>query len=223
MKRNFFRLLLSAVLMMCCMSAWAGGDWTIIEYPTCSTYGTMQNPANTSELRLVPKVVHHFGDDGKCTVCGHPEPTKYNGNPATSLVTITEDNYKTYGLTAKNKGCVMGWTVISTAEEFMKYMNSGSRIIFNAFLAEDIILDEAENLPDINLYDKCVLDGTGHTISGMYRSGNTYVGLYDDNRGTIRNIGLISPKLVVTDCRSGCICSWNRGVVENCFVIIAVR
>uniref|UniRef100_UPI003D7F9E20 hypothetical protein n=1 Tax=Pedobacter sp. TaxID=1411316 RepID=UPI003D7F9E20 len=124
MKRNFFRLLLSAVLMMCCMSAWAGGDWTIIEQPTCSKYGTMQNPENTDELRLVPKLAHHFGDDGKCTVCGHDAPTKYNGTPAESLVTITESNYADYGLTETNKDCVMGWTVITTAEEFMRYINS---------------------------------------------------------------------------------------------------
>ena len=222
MKRNFFRLLLSAVLMMCCMSAWAGGDWTIIEYPTCSTYGTMQNPANTSELRLVPKLAHHFVN-GECSVCHHPVPTKYNGTPATSLVTITEDNYAKYGLTAKNKGCVMGWTVITTAEEFMKYINndgSGSSYIeFNAFLAEDIILNNEENLPDRNLETGYVFDGTGHTISGMYRSGNNYVGLYHDNKGIIRNLGLISPKIEISGYFGGCICGNNCGTIENCFVI----
>lgn len=221
MKRNFFRLLLSAVLMMCCMSVWAGGDWTIIEYPTCSTYGTMQNPANTSELRLVPKLAHHFGDDGKCTVCHHAAPTKYNGKPATSLVTITESNYATYGLTEKNKSCVMGWKVITTAEEFMRYINSDSYswIEFNAFLAEDVILDNTVNLPDINLNGGCVLDGTGHTISDMYRSGDIFVGLFDYNYGTIRNLGLISPKIVVSGGYGGCICGNNDGIIENCFVI----
>ena len=223
MKRNFFRLFLSAVLMMCCMSVWAGGDWTIIEYPTCSTYGTMQNPANTSELRLVPKLAHHFGDDAKCTVCGHPTPTKYNGTPAESLVTITEENYADYGLTEMNKGCVMGWKVITTAEEFMRYINndgkSTSRIEFNAFLAEDIILDETINLPSKDLNSGYVFDGTGHTISGMYRSGVNYIGLYNVNSGTIRNLGLISPKIVVIGNYGGCICGNNKGVIENCFVI----
>ena len=220
MKRNFTRLFLSAVLMMCCMSVWAGGDWTIIEQPTCSTYGTMQNPANTSELRLVPKLAHQFGDDGKCTVCNHAAPVKYNGTPAESLVTITESNYAKYGLTEMNKGCVMGWTVISTAEEFMKYMNSRYYWIeFNAFLAEDIILNDTENLPERRLEEGYVFDGTGHTISNMYRSGDGYVGLYFRNHGTIRNLGLISPKIVVSDCYAGCICGDNWGTIENCFVI----
>ena len=222
MKRNFFRLLLSAVLMMCCMSAWAGGDWTILEQPTCSTYGTMQNPANTSELRLVPKLAHHFVN-GKCTVCGQPAPTKYNGTPAISLVTITESNYKTYGLTEKNKGCVMGWTVITTAEEFMRYINNDGSwsdyIGFNAFLAEDIILDETINLPSKDLNSGYVFDGTGHTISGMYGSGRTFIGLYSGNKGTIRNLGLISPKIVVGLMYGGCICGCNSGLIENCFVI----
>lgn len=219
MKRNFFRLLLSAVLMMCCMSAWAGGDWTILEQPTCSKYGTMQNPANISELRLVPKLAHHFGDDGKCTVCGHPAPTKYNGTPATSLVTITESNYATYGLTETNKGCVMGWKVITTAEEFMKYMNGDGYgdTEFNAFLSEDIILNKEKNLPAITL--RHVFDGTGHTIRNMYRSGDSFVGLYKSNQGTIRNLGLISPKLVVSSYYGGCICGDNWGLIENCFVI----
>ena len=223
MKRNIFRLLLSAVLMMCCMSAWADGDWTVIEQPTCSTYGTMQNPANTSELRLVPKLAHHFGDDGKCTVCHHPVPTMYNGTPATSLVTITESNYATYGLTEKNKGCVMGWTVITTAEEFMRYINndgeSSSDIQVNAFLTEDIILNDTENLPRRDLEAGYVFDGTGHTISNMYRSGENYVGLYKYNYGTIRNLGLISPKIEVNGAYGGCICGSNTGTIENCFVI----
>ena len=218
------RLLLFFALMLTVgINAWAGGDWTILEQPTCSTYGTMQNPTNTSELRLMPKVAHHFGDDGKCTVCGHPAPTKYNGTPATSLVTITESNYATYGLTEKNKGCVMGWKVITTAEEFMRYINNDGEdshwIEFNAFLAEDIILDDTVNLPDINLHGGCVLDGTGHTISDMYRSGDYYVGLYNDNVGTIRNLGLISPKIEVNVAFGGCICGHNTGTIENCFVI----
>lgn len=223
MKRNIFRLLLSTVLMMCCMSAWAGGDWTIIEQPTCSTYGTMQNPANTSELRLVPKLPHHFDSDSVCTVCTHAAPTKYSGEPATSLVTITDSNYDKYGLTETNKSCVMGWKVITTAEEFMRYINNDGKdyswILFNAFLAEDIILVETVNLPDINLNSGCVLDGTGHTISDMYRSGDYYVGLYDENRGTIRNLGLISPKIEVNGAYGGCICGNNTGTIENCFVI----
>ena len=219
MKRNIFRLLLSAVMMMYNMGVWADGDWTILEQPTCSKYGTMQNPANKSELRLVPKLAHHFGVDGKCTVCSHAAPTKYSGTPATSLVTITESNYATYGLTEKNKGCVMGWKVITTAEEFMMYMNRDSWIKFNAFLAEDVILDDTENLPEMNLDGGYVFDGTGHTISYMYRSGGSYVGLYEDNWGTIRNTGLISPKFVVSGVFGGCICGNNDGVIENCFVI----
>ena len=223
MKTKITRLFLSAVLMMCCMSVWAGGDWTIIEYPTCSTYGTMQNPTNTSELRLVPKLAHHFDDDGKCTVCHHAAPTMYSGTPATSLVTITESNYATYGLTETNKGCVMGWKVITTAEEFMRYINNDGEsslyINFNAFLAEDIILNETINLPSIDLNSGFVFDGTGHTISGMYRSGVNYIGLYNGNSGTIRNLGLISPKIVVSGIHGGCICGSNIGVIENCFVI----
>ena len=223
MKRNLFRLLLSAVLMMCCMSVWAGGDWTIIEYPTCSTYGTMQNPANTSELRLVPKLAHHFGDDAKCTVCGHSTPTKYNGTPAESLVTITESNYAAYGLTETNKSCVMDWTVITTAEEFMRYINNDGKsnpwIEFNAFLAEDIILDNTVNLPDKTLNSECVFDGTGHTISNVHRSGDNFVGLFEANQGIIRNLGLIAPDIVVNGYYGGCICGNNKGVIENCFVI----
>ena len=220
MNKNIFRFLLSAVLMMCCTAVWAGGDWTILEQPTCSKYGTMQNPANTSELRLVPKLAHHFGDDGKCTVCHQPAPTKYSGTPATSLVTITESNYAAYGLTEKNKGCVMGWTVITTAEEFMKYMNSRYYWIeFNAFLAEDIILNDTENLPEQRLEEGYVFDGTGHTISNMYRSGEMKVGLFEDNNGTIRNLGLIAPHIVVSKYYGGCICGYNSGLIENCFVI----
>ncbi len=222
MNKNIFRFLLSAVLMMCCTAVWADGNWTILEQPTCSKYGTMQNPENTDELRLVPKLAHHFVN-GECSVCHHPVPTMYNGTPAESLVTITESNYATYGLTEKNKGCVMGWKVITTAEEFMRYINNDGKdfswIKINAFLAEDIILDNTVNLPNKNLDTGYILDGTGHTISDMYRSGDSYVGLYDDNRGTIRNIGLISPKIKVNGVFGGCICSWNRGVVENCFVI----
>ncbi|MCQ2051569.1 MAG: hypothetical protein MJY74_05135 [Bacteroidaceae bacterium] len=221
MKRNFFRLLLSAVLMMCCMSVWAGGDWTIIEYPTCSTYGTMQNPANTSELRLVPKLAHHFGDDAKCTVCGQPAPTKYNGTPATSLVTITESNYAAYGLTETNKSCVMDWTVITTAEEFMRYINNDGRtwITTNAFLAEDIILDETINLPSKDLNSGYVFDGTGHTISNVH-SKSSDAGLFGINKeGTIRNLGLIYPKIVAEGIAGGCICRDNEGTIENCFVI----
>ena len=189
------------------------GSWTIIEQPTCSTYGTMQNPDNTSELRLVPKLAHHFGDDGKCTVCHHPVPTKYSGTPATSLVTITESNYKTYGLTEMNKGCVMGWTVITTAEEFMKYMNSGDSyqvIEFDAFLAEDIVLDENVNLPEVNLGVYYTFDGTGHTISNVYRNGDTMVGLFCRNAGYILNLGLISPKIVGVS--GGCIFGFNGSV-----------
>lgn len=217
------RLLLFFALMLTVgINAWAGGDWTIIEQPTCSKYGTMQNPANTSELRLVPKLAHHFVN-GKCTVCSHAAPTKYNGTPATSLVTITESNYATYGLTEKNKDCVMGWTVITTAEEFMRYINNDGEdfhwIEFNAFLAEDIILDEKVNLPERELYEEYVFDGTGHTISNVYRSGDSSVGLFEENKGTIRNLGLISPKIVVSNYYGGCICGFNSGVIENCFVI----
>ena len=221
MKRNFFRLLLSAVLMMCCMSAWADGDWTIIEQPTCSKYGTMQNPANTSELRLVPKLAHHFGDDGKCTVCHQPAPTKYNGTPATSLVTITDENYANYGLTEKNKGCVMGWTVITTAEEFMKYINANGYMYIgiNAFLAEDIILDYTKSLPDRYINPGYVFDGTGHTISNVQRNGESIVGLFGKNDGIIRNLGLISPKIEMSGSLGGCICGNNCGTIENCFVI----
>ena len=221
MKKN--TLLLFAVLMTYCMGVWADGDWTIIEEPTCSKYGTMQNPANTSELRLVPKLAHHFDSDGKCTVCHHPAPTKYNGTPAESLVTITESNYATYGLTAKNKSCVMGWKVITTAEEFMRYINNDGNwsawIEFNAFLAEDIILDNTVNLPNKSFDTGGVFDGTGHTISNMYRSDENWVGLYNDNRGTIRNLGLISPKIEVSGGFGGCISSNNTGIIENCFVI----
>ncbi|MCQ2095655.1 MAG: hypothetical protein MJY59_02805, partial [Bacteroidaceae bacterium] len=197
------------------------GSWTILEQPTCSTYGTMQNPANKSELRLVPKVAHLFGDDGKCTVCGHPEPTKYNGTPATSLVTITEDNYKTYGLTEKNKDCVMGWTVITTAEEFMKYINANGRMFIgiNAFLAEDIILDYTKSLPDAYINPGYVFDGTGHTISNVQRNGQDVVGLFGKNDGIIRNLGLISPKIEISGYFGGCICGNNCGTIENCFVI----
>ena len=197
------------------------GSWTILEQPTCSTYGTMQNPANTSELRLVPKVAHHFGDDDKCTVCGHAAPTKYNGTPATSLVTITESNYAAYGLTETNKSCVKGWTVITTAEEFMKYINNNGEpyIRINAFLAEDIILDNTESLPERGLYDGRVFDGTGHTISNVQRNDQTYVGLFYASYGIIRNLGLIAPDIVVNGSFGGCICASNIGTIENCFVI----
>ena len=53
----------------------------------------------------------------------------------------------------------------------------------------------------------------------MYRSGEKNVGLYGYNRGTIRNLGLISPKLEVSDCYARCICGNNFGTIENCFVI----
>ena len=221
MKRNLTRLLLSAVLMMCCMSAWAGGDWTILEQPTCSKYGTMRNPANTDELRLVPKLAHQFDSDGVCTVCGHTAPTMYNGTPATSLVTITEENYATYGLTEKNKDCVMGWKVITTAEEFMRYMdNDGSSFIrTNAFLAEDIILNKEDNLPSRSLNEGYAFNGTGHTISNIYvTSGGILVGLFNSNNGTIRNLGLISPK-IKNELYGGCVCGRNEGLIENCFVI----
>lgn len=220
MKRNFTRLLLSAVLMICCMNAWADGDWTILEQPTCSTYGTMQNPENTSELRLVPKLAHHFGDDGKCTVCGHPAPKKFSGTPAESLVTITESNYADYGLTEMNKDCVMGWTVISTAEEFMKYMNN-KVIKINTFLTEDIILNKEDNLPEITitLNEGYVFDGTGHTISNVNTTSvGILVGLFNYNYGTIRSLGLISPK-IKNKLYGGCICGRNEGLIENCFVI----
>ena len=117
----------------------------------------------------------------------------------------------------------MGWKVITTAEEFMRYINDDgnltSWIKFNAFLAEDVILDNEENLPDRNLETGYILDGTGHTISNMYRSGSNFVGLYETNYGTIRNLGLISPKLVVSSYYGGCICGDNSGLIENCFVI----
>ena len=213
------KLILSSVLMMCCISAWAGGDWTILEQPTCSTYGTMQNPENTDELRLVPKLAHHFVN-GKCTVCSHPAPTKYNGTPAESLVTITESNYADYGLTETNWECVKGWTVITTAEEFMTYINKYSYwIVINAFLAEDIILDNEKKLPKKGIYFNWVFDGTGHTISNVYSSDDTTVGFFATNCGTIRNLGLISPILVVSMGTGGCICAKNNGTIENCFVI----
>ena len=210
--------LLFALMLTVGINAWAGGDWTILEQPTCSTYGTMQNPANTSELRLVPKVAHHFVN-GECSVCHHPVPTMYNGNPATSLVTITEDNYKTYGLTEMNKSCVMDWTVISTAEEFMKYMDGDgyNETEFNAFLSEDIILNKEKKLPAIAL--RHVFDGTGHTISNVYRSGDYLVGLFYNNNATIRNLGLIAPYIEVSVYNGGCICGSNAGTIENCFVI----
>ena len=212
------KLILSAVLMMCCISAWAGGDWTILEQPTCSTYGTMQNPENPSELRLVPKVAHHFVN-GECTVCGHVAPTMYSGSPAESLETITEYNYANYGLTEMNKSCVMGWTVISTAEEFIKYLNHNNPFIkIDAFLTEDIILDKDKNLPARILNKGFVFDGTGHTISNVYTSGSTYCGLFNCNNGTIRNLGLISPK-IMSDLYGGCLCGRNEGLIENCFVI----
>ena len=222
MNRNFFRLLLSAVLMMCCVAAWADDEdfWTIIEEPTCSKYGTMKN-TSTNELRLVPKLPHQFVN-GECTVCGHAAPSMYRGTLAESLVTITEENYVQYGLTATNKGCVMGWTVITTSDEFMKYYNSSdswNNINFNAFLAEDILLDDRVNLPEINLGNECVFDGTGHTISNVYRNGDRCVGLFTGNSGIIRNLGLISPKIVVCISNGGCFCGNNNGTIENCFVI----
>ena len=226
MKTKITRLLLSAVLMMCCVAAWADDEdfWTIIEEPTCSKYGTMRDWYGTGESRLVPKAAHHFVD-GVCTVCGHAAPTKYNGTPADSLVTITEENYAQYGLTASNKDCVMGRTVITTAEEFMKYMNSGDSyqvIEFDAFLAEDIVLDENVNLPEVNLGVYYTFDGTGHTISNVYRNGDTMVGLFCRNAGYILNLGLISPKIVGVS--GGCICGFNGSVnsggrIDNCFVI----
>lgn len=225
MKTNSVRLLFSAVLAMCCMSVWAEDDWTIIEQPTCSQYGTMQH-TGTGELRLVPKLAHQYMY-GVCTECNHKAPTPYSGTPATSLVTITDVNYADYGLTDTNRQCVMGWKVISTAEEFMRYINHdgslGSYILFNAFLAEDIVLDSTVGLPETSLDKNCIFDGTGHTVSNVYRSGEgSYVGLFHNNRGIIRNLGLISPRIEVGGSYAGCICDNNFSTIENCFVVDGV-
>ena len=225
MKTNSVRLLFSAVLAMCCMSVWAEDDWTIIEQPTCSQYGTMQH-AGTGELRLVPKLAHQYVY-GVCTECNHKAPTPYSGTPATSLVTITDVNYTTYGLTDTNKQCVMGWKVISTAEEFMYYYyvnnatsDSDVLIRYNAFLAEDIIMDNTVIQRRTSLFeDGCIFDGTGHTISNIYKNVSEYAGLFSHNYGIIRNLGLISPKIVNSGYIGGCICGNNLGLIENCFVI----
>ena len=75
-------------------------------------------------------------------------------------------------------------------------------------------------MPGALLGSGCVFDGTGHTISNVQRNGDYNVGLFNDNSGIIRNLGLISPKITVNMYYSGCICGNNDdGTIENCFVI----
>ncbi|MBQ6946887.1 MAG: hypothetical protein IJN42_02475, partial [Clostridia bacterium] len=73
-----------------------------------------------------------------------------------------------------------------------------------------------------------VLDGNGHKIRNLYinRSMSTYakVGLFGDNRGTIKNLGLENARISVNALGAistidvGGIAGWNEGRIENCHI-----
>ncbi len=70
-----------------------------------------------------------------------------------------------------------------------------------------------------------VIDGQGHTISGLYCTDTYLAGIVSMNLGTIRNLGVVNSyfysKIDPSDdtAFSGSFAAQNQGVIENCYAI----
>ena len=150
---------------------------------TCINCGTTKNEPNDKSA-----LGHSFNDDGICTVCGEFNATQpQNGDGS------AENPYQ-----IASYGHLM-W--------FQQYVDSGNYSI-NAVLTADItantdLLNESGEVSGEPKYTwtpigkngnsascfKGVLDGQGHTISGLYVPENSdYCGLFAMTDGTIKNL-----------------------------------
>ena len=60
-------------------------------------------------------------------------------------------------------------------------------------------------------------DGQGHTISGLWHWWSTdYIGLFGNNEGTIKNLGVVDSYLSVHE-NVGGVCGMNSGSFTNCY------
>ncbi len=202
---------------------------TVIEQPTCTTYGTMLiNKNGISQRVVLPKLRHdYWGGGGKCIHCEANHSyviTPYTGKPAESLIQVNSKNYRQFGLTDKNWDLKNGHYAISNADELMAYLervtspNNPNFIGASAFLTDDILFDSDINLPVRNIPSGVVLDGMGHLIKGLSCKTSA---LFVHNSGKISNLGLILPTFT-SDANAeqiGFFAETNTGTVANCFVL----
>lgn len=200
---------------------------TVIEQPTCSTYGTMIiNKNGISQIVVLPKLSHDYGYLSKCNHCGTERSyvTPYTGKPAESLIQVNSTNYREFGFTDKNWDMKNGHYAISNADELMAYLervtspNNPNSIGASAFLTDDVLFDTDINLPVRSIPSGVVLDGMGHLIKGLSCKTSA---LFAHNGGKIANLGLILPTFT-SDANAkqiGFIAVTNTGTVANCFVL----
>lgn len=60
------------------------------------------------------------------------------------------------------------------------------------------------------------LDGSQHTITGLYYSGSSNAGLFASNKGTIKNLGIVS-STITTYAYAASIAAENEGTISHCY------
>ena len=145
---------------------------------------------------------------------------------------VTESNYSGLNLSAD----FVGYYAISNAGElywFANEVNNGNGTI-NAVLTADIVANEnvltAEGelngtptyswtpIGALSISFKGTFDGNGHTISGLYKNGEDYIGLIGCAYGaTISNVGVID-SYIKGYAFVGGICGYSYGTtITNCY------
>ncbi|MCH5211091.1 MAG: S-layer homology domain-containing protein [Oscillospiraceae bacterium] len=73
-------------------------------------------------------------------------------------------------------------------------------------------------------YFRGTFDGDGHTITGLYINSASgvqglfgYMGAYQDNRGTIKNLGVVNVSVTASGDYVGIIAGSSYGTIENCY------
>ncbi|MEF2919714.1 MAG: hypothetical protein U0O22_04500 [Acutalibacteraceae bacterium] len=114
---------------------------------------------------------------------------------------------------------------------FAQLINSGTNTNASAILMNDIVVNEnlLENLNAKNIREwtpingdhNGVFDGNGFTISGLYVNSDNLkdVGLYGENRATVKNVGIVDSYYYVTtqSASIGGVVGRNYGTVEGCY------
>lgn len=203
---------------------------SIIEEPTCSTYGTMRiknSETGVTMYVVLPKTAHVYDSQRKCRICSaeiqSPKPLFEGGG--NYLTKISKDNYREFGFTANNYHLKEGHYAIRTADELWLYFlttkssDGSNELNTSAFLTDDILFaSPIDHFSVCNIPAGIVFDGMGHIIKGLSCNASA---LFNQNEGTICNLGLVSP-VFTSDAQAeytGFMAAVNIGAVENCFVL----
>ena len=170
-------------------------------------------------------------------------PTAYDGVPVTPTI-ITSSNYQQFGLTDENWSEYDGYYGIRNAKELYGFANlvngmNGYCSDTSAVLLQDIVVNEtvsaygaAYEWTPIGLgtvkngegapYYTGTFDGNGHTISGLYASGEDHIGLFGctgySRTTVIKNLTIKNSYFSGTTYVGGIVgyMFWNNTTVSNC-------